>query len=85
VVVTRSVLAEFVPFDRDQGNISELENADFLMRLVLLKDENGPSGETSLEDVHKLSMCRKQWKESVSPDILYASHVREWVSVTNFN
>jgi hypothetical protein len=41
MVVTRSVLADFVPFDRDQGSISELENADFLMRFELVKDESG--------------------------------------------
>jgi hypothetical protein len=39
VVVTRSVLADFNPDDQDQENISELENADFLMRLELVKQQ----------------------------------------------
>jgi hypothetical protein len=41
VVVTRSVLAVFHPDDLGQGKSSELENADFLMRLELVKDESG--------------------------------------------
>jgi hypothetical protein len=53
MVVTRSVLADFVPFDRDQGSISELENADFLMRIELVKHEE------RLDDKSKQFVGRK--------------------------
>jgi hypothetical protein len=37
----RGDLAEFDPDDWGQGKISVLENADFLMRLELVKDAYG--------------------------------------------